>query len=124
MIYRLRRRDGTVAPASSGTLVGADGRARHLARDEVGDRAAREVAEPAQRRPLPGAVAGARPRGRASPSSSRRWSRTRSCGPGRSTGVTYWEGAVAGSGTAGGTPVAVEGYAELTGYAGGMGGLF
>jgi hypothetical protein len=43
---------------------------------------------------------------------------------GRSTGVTYWEGAVAGSGSAGGSPVAVEGYAELTGYAGGMGGLF
>ena len=43
---------------------------------------------------------------------------------GKSTGVTYWEGAVAGSGTAGGSPVAVEGYAELTGYAGGMGGLF
>ena len=35
MIYRLRRRDGTAAPASSGTLVGADGTARHLARDEV-----------------------------------------------------------------------------------------
>jgi predicted secreted hydrolase len=43
---------------------------------------------------------------------------------GRSTGVTYWEGAVAGSGTAAGIPVAAEGYVELTGYAGRMGGLF
>jgi predicted secreted hydrolase len=43
---------------------------------------------------------------------------------GRSTGVTYWEGAVAGTGSIAGSPVAAEGYAELTGYAGGMGGLF
>jgi predicted secreted hydrolase len=42
----------------------------------------------------------------------------------RSTGVTYWEGAVDGSGTAAGAPVSAEGYAELTGYAGGMGGLY
>ena len=42
----------------------------------------------------------------------------------RSTGVTYWEGAVAGTGTAGRSPVSLEGYAELTGYAGGIGGLF
>ncbi|MGH2516505.1 MAG: lipocalin family protein, partial [Ktedonobacterales bacterium] len=36
---------------------------------------------------------------------------------GASTGVAYWEGAVAISGTATGTPVAGEGYVELTGYA-------
>jgi len=35
MIYRLRRRDGTAAPASAGTLVDAGGTARHLAGDEV-----------------------------------------------------------------------------------------
>ena len=34
-----------------------------------------------------------------------------------STGVAYWEGAVAIAGTAGGRPVAGEGYVELTGYA-------
>ena len=41
-----------------------------------------------------------------------------------STGVTYWEGAVTGSGTSRGTAVTVEGYAELTGYAGSLGGVF
>ena len=123
MIYRLRRRDGSVANESSGTLVGADGSARHLARDEV-------AVEP-----------GATWR---SPRSGGRYpSRWRVIVPaagidlelaplvpdqelqtGRSTGVTYWEGAVAGSGTSGNAPVSIEGYVELTGYAGGMGGLF
>lgn len=33
MLYRLRRTDGTTEPASSGTLVGPDGTARHLPRE-------------------------------------------------------------------------------------------
>lgn len=33
------------------------------------------------------------------------------------TGVTYWEGLVSGSGKSGGRPVQAEGYVELTGYA-------
>jgi len=123
MIYRLRRRDGTVSPASSGTLVGADGTARHLSRDEV-------ALEPLSiwQSPHGGASYPSRWRVRVpaagialelSPLVADQELRT-----GKSTGVTYWEGAVAGSGAAGGSPVAVEGYAELTGYAGGMGGLF
>ena len=35
----------------------------------------------------------------------------------RSTQVTYWEGAIEGAGTSGGTPVTGLGYMELTGYA-------
>ncbi len=42
----------------------------------------------------------------------------------RSTGVTYWEGAVAGGGRTAGSSLKVEGFAELTGYAGGLGGRF
>ena len=41
-----------------------------------------------------------------------------------STGLIYWEGAVAGKGTSGGKPITCEGYVELTGYAGSLGGLF
>ena len=40
------------------------------------------------------------------------------------TGSVYWEGAVRGRGTATSGPVRVEGYVELTGYAGSLGGLF
>jgi len=38
--------------------------------------------------------------------------------------VTYWEGAVRGEGRSEGRPVTAEGYVEMTGYAGTMGGLF
>jgi predicted secreted hydrolase len=123
MVYRLRRRDGAAAPASSGTFVGADGTVRHLVRDEA-------TTEPlAQwRSPRSGAAYPSRWRLRV-PAAGIALElfpllADQELQTGRSTGVTYWEGAVAGSGTAGGTPVAVEGYAELTGYAGGLGGLF
>ena len=38
---------------------------------------------------------------------------------GRSTGVTYWEGAIDVRGTRAGVPVTGTGYLEMTGYAGG-----
>ena len=41
-----------------------------------------------------------------------------------STRVTYWEGAVAGRGISRGHRVTCEGYVELTGYAGSLGGMF
>jgi predicted secreted hydrolase len=123
MLYRLRRPDGSAAPASSGTLVAADGTARHLAREEA---AIETLAR--WRSPHSGATYPSRWRLRVpaagidlelSPLLADQELRT-----GKSTGVTYWEGAVAGGGTAGGTRVTVEGYAELTGYAGALGGLF
>jgi predicted secreted hydrolase len=36
----------------------------------------------------------------------------------QSTGVTYWEGSVSAKGTKGGSPIDGQGYVELTGYAG------
>ena len=41
-----------------------------------------------------------------------------------STGIVYWEGAVTGAGDAGGKKITAEGYVELTGYAGSIGGIF
>jgi predicted secreted hydrolase len=123
MVYRLRRRDGTAAPESSGTLVGADGTARHLSRDEVAIEPLATWQSPNSRARYPARwrvlVPAARLALELSPLLEDQELRT-----GKSTGVTYWEGAVGGGGTAGGFPVAVEGYAELTGYAGGLGGLF
>jgi predicted secreted hydrolase len=123
MVYRLRRRDGSAAPESSGTLVGADGATRHLSRDEV-------AVEPLAtwKSPSSGARYPSRWRLRVpsedlvlelSPLVADQELRTA-----KSTGVTYWEGAVSGGGSRAGAPVAVEGYVELTGYAGGLGGLF
>ena len=123
MIYFLRLKDGSVEPASSGTLVLPDGKARHLKLADI------------------------------SVSTLDRWKSPRSGGeyPSRwriqipsagvdlvlgplvadqelntegSTGVNYWEGAVAGKGSSAGQTVSCEGYVELTGYAGSLGGIF
>lgn len=123
MLYRLRRSDGTAAPASSGTLVAADGAVRHLAGDEATIETLGQWRSPHSGAPYPSRwrlrVPAAGVDIELSPLVADQELRT-----GRSTGVTYWEGAVSGGGAAGGAPVTVEGYAELTGYAGGLGGLF
>jgi predicted secreted hydrolase len=123
MIYLLRRKDGSIEPASSGTLIETDGKTRHLNLSEISV----QVME--------------------------HWKSTRSGGhyPSRwrikipsseiditivpyladqeldtkgSTGVTYWEGAVSGQGTSRNKSINCQGYAELTGYAGSLGSLF
>ena len=117
MLYLMRRKDGTVDPYSSGTLVSAGGATEHLAladfRIEVLDR---------WKSPQSGATY------------PMRWKVSI---PGeeidleivpafpdqelitnRSTRVTYWEGAVGITGTFRGAPVKGNGYVEMTGYAG------
>ena len=42
----------------------------------------------------------------------------------QTTGIIYWEGAVAGQGMSRGRKIDCEGYIELTGYAGSLGGIF
>lgn len=110
MFYRLRRRDGTADPFSSGTLVAADGTSRHLARDDVHLAIADWWTSPA--------------------SGSRYPSRWRLQVPAAGldleivpllaeqellTSVRYWEGAVAVRGI---SPEAAggSGYLEMTGY--------
>lgn len=123
MLYFLRRADGTVEPSSSGTLVFPDGKTRHLVladfRVSVLDR---------WKSPRSGGVY---------PS---RW-RVEIPGAGidleifprladqeltteGSTGVIYWEGTVAGKGRSAGQEISCEGYVEMTGYAGSLGGIF
>jgi predicted secreted hydrolase len=123
MIYILRLKDGSVEPASSGTLVGPDGTTRHLS--------------------LPDFLVSVLDHWKSLRSGGEYPSRWRIQVPsagidlvfaplvanqelnaGGSTGVTYWEGAVAGQGTVGNQKISCDGYAELTGYAGSLGGLF
>lgn len=116
MLYRLRLRDGTTEPFSSGTLIEADGRATHLplAAFTIAPRATwRSVAS--------GATYPARWRVRVpqaaleldvTPTMADQELRT------PVTGVTYWEGSVRVSGRAAGRPVTGVGYVELTGYVG------
>jgi len=123
MIYFLRLGDGSVERASSGTLVEQDGTCRHLKLADI-------VISVLERWKSPHS-------GGEYPS---RWKiRVPAVGidltiaplvadqelhSGVSSGVVYWEGTAAGGGTSRGKEVTCEGYVELTGYAGSMGGIF
>jgi len=123
MIYLLRRKDGTFEPSSSGTLVSPKGRSLHLRLSdfqiEILDRwksPKSGATYPSHWRvkvPLAQITVELKP---LIPSQELL--------TGGSTGVTYWEGAVAGRGTSGGKTITCEGYVELTGYASFLRGLF
>jgi predicted secreted hydrolase len=117
MLYQMRRRDGSRDPFSNGSIVSRDGavtrlRAEDYRLEAVGtwqspSSGARypvrwRVAIPGERLQLD--VAAAMP--------------DQELHTPRSTGVTYWEGAVDVAGTSGGSAVRGRGYMELTGYAG------
>jgi predicted secreted hydrolase len=123
MIYFLRRSDGSVEPTSSGTLVTRTREATHLRLADISI----EVLDRWKSQRSGGAY----------PSQWRIFIRpanirivltplvsNQELAMGGSTGVTYWEGAVAGTGTSGGKGVTCEGYVEMTGYAGSIGGIF
>ncbi len=116
MFYRLRRADGSADPASSGTLVFADGRTQPLSLSDL------------QLDPL--AFWTSPQSGARYPSRWRLSSRSLNLEveivpllaeqeliTRRSTQVTYWEGAVQVTGTVAGQPISGQGYVELTGYA-------
>ena len=123
MLYALRRKDGSVEPTSSGTLVSPSGKATHLKLSEVNI----EVLD-YWKSPRSGGRYPSRWRLRIptvgidlliSPSVASQELLTEG-----STGVVYYEGAIEGKGTSGGKEVTSEGYVEMTGYAGSLAGLF
>lgn len=115
MLYRMRRKDGSSDLASSGTAVSPDGLTRHL---EVTDFQIESIASWTS------------PQSKATYPS--RWKLTfpsldlvldvtplladQELRTSRSTKVSYWEGAVAVTGTKQGKSVKGQGYVELTGY--------
>ncbi|NOT33331.1 MAG: carotenoid 1,2-hydratase [Candidatus Eisenbacteria bacterium] len=117
MLYVLRRRDGSIEPLSSGTLVERDGRVRHLERGEF---SIETLAHWASRQS--GGRYPARWRIRipalelelaVEPRLADQELRTPA-----PIALAYWEGAVQLRGTAQGRRVGGFGYVELTGYAG------
>jgi len=123
MMYRLRKKDGSTEPASSGTLVEPEGFSHHLQCSEISVAVLDRWESPHSGGTYP-----------------RRWRiavpsagieavvesvmADQELNTEGSTGIVYWEGAVAGEGTSGDHDVSCEGYVELTGYAGTLGGLF
>jgi len=123
MVYFIRKKDNSIEAASSGTLIEKNGFSRHLRLSDI----VLDVLE-RWKSPKTNGVYPAKWRMRIPsagidiniiPSVANQELITES-----STGVTYWEGAVEGKGLSGGKPVTIEGYVELTGYAGSLAGLF
>jgi predicted secreted hydrolase len=123
MIYRLRRRDGSIEPNPPGTLIGPDGRASGLKAGDVEIQVLDTWRSPRSRGRYPS-----------------RWRITlpaagieldvaplvadQELDTAASTGIIYWEGVVAGRGRAPRGELTCEGYIELTGYAGSLGRIF
>ena len=119
MFYQIRRRDGSVEPASSGTWIQSDSTSIPLRREDARIEVLENWRSPKSGARYPG-------RWRITvpslglvvelvPTVRNQELITRS-----STQVTYWEGSVAVKGSREGRPVSGVGYVELTGYAGAL----
>jgi predicted secreted hydrolase len=113
MLYRLRRRDGSVDPASQGTLVLADGTAQTLGRDAVGIDVLDHWTSPRDGTRYP-----ARWRVRIPVAELDLTVTPLLADQELDLAVRYWEGAVGVEGRGGGRAVSGGGYVELVGYAG------
>ena len=117
MIFLLRREDGGLSPASSGSYIDSLGALRHLDRsyfdvrvlDTWKSKKSGAVYPSAWRIKIP--LLGIE----VAVTSNLPDQEMRTL---QSTGVTYWEGSVSAKGTKGGSPIDGQGYVELTGYAG------
>jgi predicted secreted hydrolase len=115
MLYRLRRRDGTVDPYSAGTFVDANGVARHLSAGDFALEPSAAWTSPAThaKYPVHWTVR--------VPSLALELAVSTSLDAQEMTSQnpywpTYWEGAIALQGSRKGQPAAGVGYLEMTGY--------
>jgi predicted secreted hydrolase len=123
MLYVLRLKDGTVEPASSGTLVERDGTARHIRLREFAIDVREHWKSPRSEAEYPSGWRVAVPEAEIDLTLAPLVADQELMTEG-STRVVYWEGAVSGAGKSGGTEVTCEGYVEMTGYAEALGGQF
>lgn len=119
MLFQIRKDDGTVDPFSSGILIKPDGQTQQFTRDEFIIQALDEWKSPHNEAVYPSG-----------------WNiEIPSIGASLellpyladqelNLSYTYWEGAVRISGKVNNRPVSGNGYVELTGYSGSMGGEF
>lgn len=116
MLYCMRRADGSSDLASSGTAVSSDGRTRHLVLADFQVESTATWTSPASKATYPAkwrlTVPSLDLMLDVTPLLADQELRTS-----RSAQVTYWEGAVAVTGTKQGRPIQGQGYVELTGYA-------
>ncbi len=119
MVFQLRREDGTLENASSGTFISADGAASHLEKADWYVEVLEEWESPES-----GAVYPVKWRMEIDPIDLMISGGALMSAQEMNVSTTYWEGAAAFSGTRSGNPVSAEGYVEMTGYAETMEGRF
>lgn len=123
MIYKIRRTDGTDEPSSSGTLVAADGSWEHLSRNDFQVKATGTWSSVESGGTYPSGWTIRIPR-REININVTPVIRDQELATEATAGITYWEGAVRFEGRSAGKVITGAGYVELTGYAGGLGGIF
>ena len=116
MAYWLRDADGGFSPASSGTVVNREGLSRPLTRQDMEVTVEKYWTSPKSGARYPSQWRFLIPSQDIALHVSPRMA-DQELVTARSTGVTYWEGAVDVTGTWQGRPVDGRGYVELTGYA-------
>lgn len=116
MLYHLRRTDGTADPVSSGTYVDREGKGHHLTIGDFSLEPLSEWSSPTSKARYPQKWKLTIPSQQLSLELIPRMAE-QELSTTRSTQVTYWEGAIAVSGVAGGRASTGHGYMELTGYA-------
>lgn len=123
MLYLMRRQDGVLDPASSGTLIDPRGQAHHLTLADftVTSTAAWKSRHSGAVYPAAWDITLPRRGYRLTltPTLSDQELRT-----GGSANLIYWEGQITITGSKQDQPLTGKGYAELTGYAGSLGGRF
>ncbi|MGA9770596.1 MAG: lipocalin-like domain-containing protein [Blastocatellia bacterium] len=117
MMFQIRRRDGSIDPHSSGTLIDADGRAVHISFADfaLSSSAMWRSGESGASYPINWTIDLPRHDLRLSVNAAFDDQELRAT---ESTGVTYWEGSVKVEGTSGDKKIAGRGYLEMTGYSG------
>jgi predicted secreted hydrolase len=123
MLYVMRRQDGSLDPASSGTLVDAKGQTRHLTLADFTIKPTGTWKSPHSGATYPSgwqvSLPGAGYTLTLKPTLADQELRTGGTSP-----IIYWEGQVNITGAGNQQPVTGQGYVELTGYAGSLGGRF
>jgi predicted secreted hydrolase len=123
MIYFLRRSDGSIEQTSSGTLVSRTGIAKHLKLSDIKVEVIDRWKSPKSGGTYPSrwhiTIPSENIELLVTPLVAAQELITKG-----STGIVYWEGAVEGKGKSMDQEVTCEGYVEMTGYAGSLGGIF
>ncbi len=116
MAYGLRHADGTFDPASSGTIVFPDGSSKAISFQKLNIEVSQHWISPVSQARYPNQWTLAMPDESIELALSPRMA-NQELVTARTTGVTYWEGAVDITGVWKGQDVHGQGYVELTGYA-------